>query len=93
MLVRKLNMSAYKRRTSKINRNKIPQAEIEQLKRGLMDKWTHYNTIYQKLTHRKHFSSDVERTRKEQLERVLKGLEADLRLLSHKNIQLDTKGR
>jgi len=58
-----------------------------------MDKWTHYNTMYQKLTHRKHFSSDVERTRKEQLERVLQGLEADLKLLSHKNIELDCRGR
>ena len=86
-------MNVCRRKISEIKRNKIPQAEIEQLKRGLMDKWTHYNKIYQRLTHRKHFSSDVERTRKEQLERVLQGLEADLKLISHKNIQLDTKSR
>lgn len=58
-----------------------------------MDKWVHYNTIYQKLTHRKHFSSDMERARKEQLEKVLQGLESDLKLLSHKNIELDSRDR
>lgn len=58
-----------------------------------MDKWLHYNTIYQKLTHRKHFSSDMERGRKEQLEKVLQGLENDLKLLSHKNIELTSRER
>lgn len=78
---------------SELSRNKIPTEELEQLRKGLMDKWLYYNTMYQKLTHRKHFSSDVERTRKEQLEKVLLGLENDLKLLSHKNIELDSRGR
>ena len=56
-----------------------------------MDKWIHYNTMYQKYTHRKHFNSDSERTRREQLEKILAGLERDLKLLSHKNIELDSK--
>lgn len=80
-------------RTSRLTRNKISPEELDQLRKGLMDKWTHYNMIYQKLTHRKHFSSDVERTRKEQLEKVLQGLENDLKTLSHKNIELDSRGR
>ena len=79
-------------RTSYLNRNKIPAEELQQLREGLMDKWTHYNSIYQKLTHRKHYSSDNERLRKEQLEKVLLGIENDLKLLSHKNIQLDPRG-
>lgn len=58
-----------------------------------MDKWIHYNTLYQKLTHRKHYSSDNERIRKEQLEKVLARIENDLKLLSHKNIELDSRSR
>lgn len=56
-----------------------------------MDKWLHYNQMYQKFTHRKHFNSESERVRREQLEKILLGLENDLKLLSHKNIQLDLK--
>ena len=74
---------------SKITRNKIPKEELEEIRKGLMDKWMHYNQIYQKCTHRKHFNSESERVRREQLEKVLAGLENDLKLLSHKYIELD----
>lgn len=67
--------------------------DLEKLRKGLMDKWIHYNTLYQKLTHRKHYSSDNERIRKEQLEKVLARIENDLKLLSHKNIELDSRSR
>jgi len=76
---------------SNLKRNKIPKEELEELRKGLMDKWLYYNQIYQKFTHRKHFSSDNERLRKEQLEKMLTGIENDLKLLSHKNIEIDLR--
>lgn len=79
-------------RISDIIRNKIPKEELEGLRKGLMDKWTHYNHLYQKFTHRRHFNSESDRVRKEQIEKTLEGLERDLKLLSHKNIELDIGG-
>jgi len=78
-------------KTSIINRNKISQEELADLRQKLKDKWLHYNHIYQKYTHRKHINYDSERVRKEELEKILSQIEADLKLLNHQNIELDSK--